>query len=382
VSTRALVALSVGQCVNWGILYYAFAALLLPIRRDLEAESWMVTGAYSLALLMSAACAPLVGRLSDHGHARTALQVGGYAGALLLGVWSLVPSQLSLYMVWALLGPCMACTLYEPAFVLVGQSYPEPAARLRALGVVTVWGGLASTVFLPLTGSLVAHYDWRATVAILAGVLFFSTASTHVLTSSPATPSGRAREQVAAPTPVATHFPFVPVVFAVASLGSAALMSNLIPALAERSVAPQHAAFFGGLLGIMQIPGRAWLTRSRSVTPTRLIFVSLLLQAGGMVALATTPMASGLALGIGVFAIGSGLMTVARPHFVHSIFGGDRAGALNGRLARAQQLARAVGPVAATWAASWSSYRIVFTVLGGGFLLVSLAWVSYARRWT
>jgi hypothetical protein len=57
-STRAVIALGIGQCVNWGVLYYAFAVLLLPVEAELGAERWIVTGAFSLALLLSAIAAP------------------------------------------------------------------------------------------------------------------------------------------------------------------------------------------------------------------------------------------------------------------------------------------------------------------------------------
>ena len=34
-TSRAIVALGIGQCVNWGVLYYAFGVLLVPLERDL-----------------------------------------------------------------------------------------------------------------------------------------------------------------------------------------------------------------------------------------------------------------------------------------------------------------------------------------------------------
>ena len=62
---RAIVALGIGQCVNWGVLYYAFAVLVLPLERELGVSTWVVTGAFSLGLLMSAGAAPTIGRWGD-----------------------------------------------------------------------------------------------------------------------------------------------------------------------------------------------------------------------------------------------------------------------------------------------------------------------------
>lgn len=145
--SRAVVAVGIGQCVNWGVLYYAFAVLLLPVEAELGAERWVVAGGFSLALLLSAMAAPIVGRWSDRDHGARMIQAGGYAAAGLLVLWTLVPSLWILYVVWAGLGLCMAATLYEPAFAVIGRAHGDPAARLRALGIVTVFGGLAITVF-------------------------------------------------------------------------------------------------------------------------------------------------------------------------------------------------------------------------------------------
>src|SRR6187401_240362 len=90
-SRQALVVLGIGQCLNWGILYYAFAVLLLPVARELGVDEWVVTGAFSLGLLVSAGCAPRIGRWADEGHGGAVLQWGGFGAAALLAFWALVP---------------------------------------------------------------------------------------------------------------------------------------------------------------------------------------------------------------------------------------------------------------------------------------------------
>ena len=130
----AIAALGIGQCVNWGVLYYAFPILVLPLERELGVATWVVTGAFSLALLMSAALAPAIGRWGDRDRGALIMQAGGFSAAALLAAWTLLPGVLMLYLVWAALGLGMAATLYEPAFVIVGRAYDDPARRLRALG--------------------------------------------------------------------------------------------------------------------------------------------------------------------------------------------------------------------------------------------------------
>jgi MFS family permease len=388
-SSRAVIAVGIGQCVNWGVLYYAFAVLLLPVEAELGAERWIVTGAFSLALLLSAIAAPTIGRWSDRDHGARLMQLGGYAAAGLLGLWALLPSIWVLYVVWAGLGLCMAATLYEPAFAVVGRAHEEPAARLRALGIVTLFGGLASTVFLPLSDALVRVQGWRVGVVVLAVLLAMSTFIVHRIAFRGSREASRHRSivkvqraatQTISPGP---SLSFLLLAFGFASLSSAAVIANLVPALAERAVTPTMAAAFGGMFGVMQLPGRALMMHGRfSASPFLLLAGSLGLQALGLMTWALMPSVVSAFVGIAVFAVGSGLTTLVRPYLIHTIFGGHETGYLNGRLAQAQQLARAAGPVLAAWAVTVVSYSAVLALLGIAFagLAVSSVLRTTSRR--
>lgn len=381
-SSRAVIALGIGQCVNWGVLYYAFAILLLPVEAELGAERWIVAGAFSLALLLSAVAAPIVGRWSDRDHGARLMQLGGYAAAGLLGLWALLPSISVLYVVWAGLGVCMAATLYEPAFAVIGRAHDEPAARLRALGIVTLFGGLASTVFLPLTDALVRVQGWRVGVVVLAVLLAMSTLMVHriafrgsrnALRQRSIVNAQRAATQTISPGP---SLSFLLVAFGFASLSSAAVIANLVPALAERAVTPTMAAAFGGMFGVMQLPGRALMMHGRfSASPFLVLAGSLGLQALGLTTWALMPSVVSAFVGLALFAVESGLTTLVRPYLVHTVFDGHETGYLNGRLAQAQQVARAAGPVLAAWAVTVVSYSAVLALLGvafGGLAISSL----------
>ena len=125
--------------------------LLLPVEQTLGAPRWLVAGAFSLGLLVSAIAAPAVGRLADRGQGPAVMQAGGFVAAGLLIAWALVPTIWITYLVWAGLGVCMAAILYEPVFAIVGRAFTDADERLRAIATVTVMGGLASTAFLPGT---------------------------------------------------------------------------------------------------------------------------------------------------------------------------------------------------------------------------------------
>ena len=384
-TTRAVAVLGIGQCVNWGVLYYAFAVLVLPLERELDAPTWVVTGAFSLALLVSAALAPAVGRLADRGHAPRIMNAGGLAAAALLASSAVSTGTVLLYLLWAGLGVCMAATLYEPAFAIVARAEEDARKRLRALAVVTLFGGLASTAFLPLTAFLVDTAGWRAAVVVLAVVLVISTLFTRAVVfpslagpsgapSGPpphALPSRLAAGATRAASGDATHFRFAAAVFSLATFASAALTANLVPALAERGVPATTAAMLGGVYGLMQLPGRALMMNGTGSSPARLVSLSLILMGGGLSGIAFAWSDLSVAVAIMVFGVGAGLTTLVRPHLVHTMFRIEEAGHLNGRIARQQQLARAAGPIAVAWLAGLASYGAVFMAIAGAFLAVA-----------
>lgn len=363
---RAIIALGIGQLVNWGVLYYAFAALLPAVQADLEVPTWAVTGAFSVALLTSAGLAPAVGRWSDEGHAARAITVGGLAGAVLLAIWALWPGVAVLYAVWMGLGLCMAMSLYEPAFAIVLRAHAAPDARLRALATITVFGGLASTAFLPLTALLVNGFGWQVATVVLAVLLALSAGLTaaFVQDAPVSEPDAKATRDVASAPSTAGGFRFFAVTFGVASLTSAAFIANLVPALGERGISPAGAALLGGLFGVMQLPGRALVVSRRlTLSAPMLLGLSLGLQALGLLMVAAVPTTAAVAVGVATFATGAGLTTVARPYVAQAAFPIEMNGLVNGRLARTQAVTRALGPIAASALASATSQTIALAIL-------------------
>lgn len=74
--SRAIWAIGCGQLVNWGVLYYAFGVLLVPLEQSFDAPRWLVAGAFSLGLLVSAIAAPTVGRVADRGQGPALMRAG------------------------------------------------------------------------------------------------------------------------------------------------------------------------------------------------------------------------------------------------------------------------------------------------------------------
>ena len=83
---RAVWALAVAQTLGYACLFYVFAALILFWQADLGwGKSAFATGPL-LAILISAALAPVVGRVVDRGRGPEAMTAGSVVGGLAL-VW-------------------------------------------------------------------------------------------------------------------------------------------------------------------------------------------------------------------------------------------------------------------------------------------------------
>ena len=376
---QAVWAIGFGQLVNWGILYFAFSVLMIPLEEAFAAPRWMVAGAFSFGLLVSAAAAPTVGRLTDRGQGPALMRAGGLLAAALLIAWAMVPTLWMTYVIWGALGLCMAAILYEPVFAIVGKAFSDPDGRLRAIATVTVMGGLASTAFLPGTQALVVRFGWRGAVVVLGiaiavtslivSQIAFRDLAWSAAAFRDAISGTQSREAVALP-----GLSRLALIFAISIVVNAAVASNLVASLIDRGLAATLAATVAGTFGIMQLPGRLLMTnRSFTPHPLSLLIFSFALQVVGLMALMVHGTAA-MWLGVIMFAAGAGLTTLARPFLVLHEYGPEHAGYANGVIARSQQLARAAGPVAAAAMAGVTGYGPVFATCGG--LLAAAVLVS------
>lgn len=354
---RAVWRLGASQCLYWGLLYYGFAVLQLPWQRASGGSQAQVAGAYSLGLLVMALAAPAVGRRIDRGRAAAVFHAGtGFALAgLVLG---LAAQHLPLlYPAWGLLGLAMACLLYEPAFGLVIRHFRQSEDRLRALATVTVLGGLASTLCLPLLAYALACLGWRGTlmamavlVALASLMMSRAVLPTLARTGVPAlTGTGPAQAQVQSTGARAgADFAAVLATFVTGTVAAMAMTTLLVPLLVARGMSPESAALALSSLGVMQLPGRVWLMRGRHRPSMRTLVVwPVALQAIGLGLVSFSPGAVASAIGVAVFGLGAGILTLSRPWLLQALYGRDSVGYWNGRLARWQGLARAATPLTA-----------------------------------
>src|SRR5215813_6346385 len=160
--------MAVAQIISWGTLFYAFSLFVVPMQESLGWSRPLLNGALSLGLLSTGVVAFPVGTWIDRHGGRGVMTLGSLVGGLLLLAWASVETPWVFYLLWVLIGVSMAGVLYEPAFAVITTVF-GPNAR-RGITALTLVGGFASTVFMPLTQLLIGAIGWRSTLLVLGGL--------------------------------------------------------------------------------------------------------------------------------------------------------------------------------------------------------------------
>ncbi|MEQ4205326.1 MFS transporter [Actinopolymorpha sp. B9G3] len=177
-------ALALTTTAGYGVLAYAFAVFLVPMQADLHASRTALTVAPALSLLTSAAVAVPVGRWLDRSGGRRLMVLSSVLATGCLLAWSRVENVVALYAVFVGLGVAAAGVLYEAAFAVV-VTWFHGQRRGTAILAITIVGGFASTIFLPLSGLLVEFYGWRQALVVLAVIYGAVTVPLHLVVRRP-----------------------------------------------------------------------------------------------------------------------------------------------------------------------------------------------------
>jgi predicted MFS family arabinose efflux permease len=348
-------ALGVTQIVSWGSVYYAYAVVMGDVARDLQASSPVVVGAYCVALLVSGLVAAPVGRHIDRHGAQVVMTGGSVAAALLLAAFSQVTAVWALYLVWAGLGFVMGLVLYEPAFASLALVFRQDLRK--AITVLTLAGGLASTVFWPLTQWLESSLGWREAMLVLAAINLVLCVPLHAIFlprrgRADHEPRGAADDPAGRAKLLADwHFRALAIAFTLNMLAFSGITLHLLAMLAAKGFTPERAAFIGALVGPMQVAGRiVEFTFAKHATPSTVGAIALFAFPVAVLVLAFGgPDARVMAAFAALWGASNGVMTIVRGTVPAEIWGRDGYGGLTGLMATPVLIARAVGPFFAAW---------------------------------
>jgi predicted MFS family arabinose efflux permease len=377
-------ALAITTTVGYGVLTYAFSVLLGPMSDELRISTTTAVGASTTAVLVSGLMSIPVGRWLDAKGGR-GLMTGGsiLAAGAVLG-WSQVQDAVQLYGVFVVIGIASAMVLYPPAFAVV-VAVASPESRATAILTVTLVGGLASSIFIPLTGHLAQAQGWRTTLVILAAALAVISVPLHAF----AIPRHRAPERVAAsevgkrPGRVLRDpgFWLLAGAFVVHSAALAVISVHLVLYLIRLGHPPATAATLAGLLGLLSVTGRLVTSVSARWLPMATITALVLAVQG--VAISLLPVVgrqvAGAVVCLTLFGLGFGVSSIATPAILLDRYGADGFGTISGILTTPVTIAKAAGPLGGAALAEAVGYRPLIMTVAAACLTAAAA-LALTRR--
>jgi MFS family permease len=339
--------LSLAQLITWGSVFYTFSLLLAPIERELGLGRAQSSIAFSLALLAEGLMAYPVGRWIDAGHERAVMTGGSLLVAAGLALHAAVHSVAAFYAVWLLLGAAMSATLYTPVFAVVTRRFPDDFRR--AIITLTFLGGLASTVFIPLSSWLIDALGWRAALLVLAAIHLFFCAPLHAVCLRRAPPRPvHAHSDSASPRELLRSAPFL--LIAVFTCGmmaiTAALPAHMIALLDESGLPPAWVIAVPAAIGVIQVLGRLLLFffehRFDLHVANRLI--PCLIPLALAVLLAGMGHRGAALVFVVLYGLGNGMLTIVKGTAIAQYVSRRHVASLNGALGLPAAVARAIAP--------------------------------------
>lgn len=389
--------LSLAQLISWGSVFYTFSLVMEPLERELGLSRAQSSLAFSLALLVEGLLAYPVGRWIDRGHERIVMTAGSVLAGICLVLHGRVTGVLGFYGVWAGLGAAMAAILYSPAFAVVTRRFPNDFRR--AIITMTFLGGLASTVFIPLTAWLMSIWGWRNALLGLGLLHFLVCAPLHAFTlrGAPRPLQQLASDDKVAPKGVA-HFirsaPFLLIgVFVVLMMAvTVALPAHMVSLLRENGLSEAWVIAIPASIGVIQVLGRLLLYFFEHHFDLHLAnrLIPCLIPLG-LIALLAAPLSTegrvwAVMLFVALYGMGNGMLTIVKGTAMAQYVNRDHVATLNGALGVPLALARAAAPIllGLLWTPQAGYTRgvwllLVLSLAGVGALMLAQR-LSLARR--
>ncbi|MGW8529703.1 MFS transporter [Nocardiopsis sp. NPDC055824] len=367
----ALAALCVTVTVSQGVLFYAFPVLGPAIAEDTGWSLPIVIVLFSGSQVMAGLSGPFVARWLRLRGPRAVMTAAALLGALAIVGVALAPDLWFFGAAWQVAGIAVAGLSYPPAFAALTRWYGP--RRVRALTFLTLVGGLASTVFAPLTAALEAQVGWRGTYLVLALILALVAVPLHALALSrpwnPARAEDRIRDRTAVRAVLRSGaFWALTTALALGTLTVYAVVVAIVPLMQERGYGTTEAAWALGVVGVGQVLGRlAYAPLARISGSVHRIAVVLLACAAATALLALVSGPLSLVIGAAAL-VGSarGVLTLLQATAVADRWGEAHYTTLNGVMHTPLMLTMALAPGAcALLSGPMGGYAAVFLLLAG-----------------
>lgn len=333
-----IAALGVLTIVAYGAGYYAYGVLIQPISADTHWPAAALGASFSVILLTTGAVGMLAGRVLDRVGEQPIFLTGATlgSGAMLLASFqtALLPFAAAYAGGCGLVG---ALGFYHVTQSIAARS--APGAPARAIIWLTVFGALASPIYLPLTGWLVGSLGWRDTIrieAVTVAVAFLLAAA--LVKGRSGLRSGVPLERGGHALRVAWRSARVRAWLLATLIGAAAVDALLVyqvPVMVRAGLPLGTAATVAGVRGLAQLAGRlplGWLIKHTGARHA-LVLANAVGAVGALLLFASGTLAPAFAFslfaGISIGALSSlqGIYTreLVDPHHLGTLLGTQQA---------------------------------------------------------
>ena len=343
--------LGITQIIGWGTTYYALGALSQDIAAETGWSTTLIFGAFSASLLLSGVVSRASGRLVDRKGGRLSMVAGSLLSALGLVLLGLFPHPITYVTGWLVLGIAMRFATYDAAFASLTQITGRDARR--AISYLSLFGGLASTVFWPVSHYLALGIGWADTLLVYAALHILVCLPIHWAVLGAAKGEREINhESAAAPASLGSAerrkaLVLFGAALALNGLVFSAISAHAVPLFSSLGFGGDEAVFMAALIGPSQVASRLGeILMGRRLSPMHL----------GLIAFGLLPLAIALFAGLGftwsaallfavIYGASNGLVTIAKGAVPLMLFGPKGYGEVLGTLTAPSLFLNAAAPL-------------------------------------
>jgi len=380
---RSVLFLAVAQMLIWAATFYSFPAMLL---RWEEAFGWgrgEITGAITLAVMISAATSLIAGRLIDRGNGAIMMASCALMGGIAIGLLSLVDELWQFYALWAFIGAMNGCCLYEPCFALVTRARGIDAKQ--GIILITLIAGFAGTLSFPLAHTMSDLFGWQSAVITYSIIASCIAAPLMYLGASEIenNPTSVFRHEIKRKPSVSVYrnnrFWFLGIGFSFGAVLHGVTLHHLLPIMQDRGASGDTAVLAASFIGPMQVAGRLVMLAFEKHVSLRLITICCFSAMGmSSLTLYLAGASPGFIAAFVIFFGGAyGVVSIIRPLIAREILGEEHFGKKSGGLAALYLFGGAVAPYLGSVVWNFGGYDLVLLSLvalaAAGLLLYLVA---------
>jgi len=344
-----------GQILALASSYYLPAVTARQISTELEFPSYIIFGAFSVAIFINGILAPVAGHAIDRHGGRAVLCLSNLVIALCLVLIATAHGVVSVVTGFLIMGVGMGLGTYDAAFAALSAIFGKDARR--PISAVALIGGFAISVGWISTILLEDFLGWRGTCFMWAALniavglpihwmLIPAGAASEVAVARPGVAGGgQARAEPGSDADRRKNMLLLAFVFAVTLTIGTGMAAHLPRILALAGATPEGAILAIAAIGPAQVIVRAaeltLLSRMHPLTMSRLaaalhpIGASAVMLLGGPAALVLTVL----------HGAGYGMLTIAKGTLPLELFGAQGYGLRTGMLSVPGRFAQSAAPL-------------------------------------